>query len=257
MTPDPVDPRDAPLHDIEARLGDIAQTIQKFALLQFDARAAIGPAGDLIDAVAAGVNFLGEELGAAYGEIERRVTERTAELAVATRELRRRALHDELTGLPNRTLFWDRLNHRLSQEDRRAADFAVLFVDLDQFKDVNDELGHAAGDHLLIDVTARIRAALREGDSAARMGGDEFLVLLDEVVSSEAAVAVAERLIEALRAPHQFATDERVVTTSIGVAIGPGDFTGADSLVAAADAAMYEAKRAGKDRCVLYRGRSS
>ncbi len=245
------DQDDGQIQDV-GRLEDIVNTIQEFAALQFGARAQIGPEGDIVDAVSAGVNFLGEELEASFSEIERRVADRTAELAIATEELSRRALHDQLTGLPNRTLFWDRLSHRLSLADRRQTRFAVLFLDLDNFKAVNDTLGHAAGDRLLVDVAWRIRAELRAGDTAARVGGDEFVVLLDEVATSEAALVIAHRLSEALRAPYEIGADRRIAMASIGVVVGPESFGTADAVVAAADAAMYDAKRRGRGRCVVY-----
>ena len=238
--------------DRARRLEDIVSTIEAFASLHFEARALIGPDGDVVDAVAAGVNFLGEELEASFREIERRVADRTAELAIATQELSRRALHDELTGLPNRALFWEHLAHRLATADRRQTGFAVLFLDIDDFKVVNDTLGHAAGDRLLVDAASRLRAALRSGDTAARVGGDEFVVLLDDVATKEAALVVAERLGEALREPYEIGTDRRIATASIGAAVGPDGLETADDVVAAANAAMYDAKRRGGGRCVLY-----
>jgi diguanylate cyclase (GGDEF)-like protein len=240
------------VRDFETRLEGVVNTIQEFAALRFDARAPVGPDGDIVDAVAAGVNFLAEELEASFSEIERRVVDRTAELAIATRELGRRALHDELTGLPNRALFWEHLSHRLELADRRKTGFAVLFLDVDDFKVVNDTLGHAAGDQLLVDVASRLRAALRIGDTAARVGGDEFVVLFDDVATGEAALVVAERLNNALRVPYEIGTDRRIATASIGVAVGPDGLRTADDVVAAADAAMYDAKRRGGGRCVLY-----
>jgi diguanylate cyclase (GGDEF)-like protein len=243
---------DVQAQGVERRLEDIVGTIQEFAGLRFGARAQIGPDGDIVDAVSAGVNFLGEELEASFSEIERRVADRTAELAIATEELSRRALHDQLTGLPNRALFWDRLSHRLSLADRRQTGFAVLFLDLDNFKAVNDTQGHAAGDRLLVDVAWRVRAELRAGDTAARVGGDEFVVLLDEVATREAALVIAHRLSEALRAPYEIGADRRIAMASIGVVVGPESFETADAVVAAADAAMYDAKRHGRGRCVLY-----
>jgi diguanylate cyclase (GGDEF)-like protein len=249
-TPAPHGAADAP--DLELRLEEIVSVIQELAALRFGARAPVGHAGDIVDAVAAGVNALGEELEASFEEVERRVADRTAELAVATRELRHRALHDDLTGLPNRTLFWDRLAHRLSRAERDATAFAVLFLDLDDFKTVNDTLGHSAGDQLLVDVARRIEAGLRAGDTAARVGGDEFVVLLDDVAAGNAALTVALRITEALRAPFELGARRYAVTSSIGVAVGPGDFTTADAVVAAADAAMYDAKRRGRGLCVLH-----
>jgi diguanylate cyclase (GGDEF)-like protein len=249
----PPAPVGTPARSLEGRLEDVVRTIEEFASLQFEARALIGPDGDVVDAVAAGVNFLGEELEASFGEIERRVADRTAELAIALRELSRRALHDELTGLPNRALFWEHLSHRMELADRRQTGFAVLFLDVDDFKVVNDTQGHAAGDQLLVAVAARLRAVLRAGDTAARVGGDEFVVLLDDVATKEAAIAAAERLSEALRAPYEVGTDRRIATASIGIAVGPDGLETADDVVAAADAAMYDAKRHGGGRCVLYR----
>jgi diguanylate cyclase (GGDEF)-like protein len=248
----PLDQAETPVQDFERRLEGIVSTIQEFAALRFHVRAPVGPEGDIVDAVAAGVNFLAEELEASFTEIELRVADRTAELLVATQELSRRALHDELTDLPNRALFWEHLSHRLKVVDRRTTGFAVLFLDVDDFKVINDTLGHAAGDQLLVDVASRLRAELRAGDTAARMGGDEFVVLFDDVATQAAALAVAERLNEALRVPYEIGTDRRIATASIGVAVGSGDLETADDVVAAADAAMYDAKRHGGGRCVLY-----
>ncbi len=227
-------------------------TIQEFAALRFDARVPIGPDGDIVDAVGAGVNFLGEELEASFSEIERRVADRTAALEIAAQELSRRALHDELTGLPNRGVFWEHLSHRVALAGRRQTGFAVMFLDVDNFKVVNDTLGHDAGDRLLVDVASRLRAALRTGDVGARVGGDEFVVLLDDVATKETVLVVAERLSQALRAPYEIGTDRRIATASIGVAIGPAGFRTADEVVAAADSAMYDAKRRGGGRYVLY-----
>jgi len=248
----PTDPDDLLARGVQRRLEEIARTIQEFASLNFNVRAEVGPDGDIIDAVAAGVNFLGEELEASFRDIERQVVDRTAELVVATQELARQALHDQLTGLPNRTLFWDRLSHRISLADRRQSEFAVLFIDLDKFKTVNDTFGHPAGDQLLVAVASRIRAVLREGDSAARVGGDEFLVLLDEVASPKEALAIADRVSRAVRARPGHASDPPVTTTSIGVALSAGRAWTADEIVAAADAAMYDAKHRGRGQCVLY-----
>ena len=252
MAPEPPNQDDQRTQSVERRLEDVASVIQEFAALRFDARAALGPDGDIVDAVAAGVNFLGEELRASYGEIERRVADRTAELTLATRELGRRALHDELTGLPNRALFWEHLSRRLALAVRRRTGFAVLFLDVDDFKVVNDTLGHATGDRLLIDMASRLRGVLRAGDTAARVGGDEFVVLLDDVATKDAAVLVAARRREGRGQTHEIGDQRLIATASIGVAIGSEGLQTADGLVAAADSAMYDAKRRGGGRCVLY-----
>ena len=238
--------------DLERRLEEFVHVIQEFAALRFDARATVGRAGDIVDAVAAGVNSLGEELEATYREIEDRIAERTAELAIATRELRRRALHDDLTGLANRAAFWERFTHGLDGADPRGSNLAVLFLDVDDFKTVNDTLGHAAGDQLLVEMARRLTDELRAGDVAARVGGDEFLVLLDEIPTAEAALAVAHRVHDRLRAPYDLGPHRHTTTTSIGVAVGSDALTTPDAIVAAADAAMYDAKRSGRGTCVLY-----
>lgn len=238
--------------ELDRRLEEIVYVIQDLAALRFDARAEVGTAGDYVDAVAAGVNSLGEELQASYEELERRVAARTAELAIATRELRHQALHDNLTGLANRTALWDHLDRRLEATGRRRPGIAVLFLDLDDFKMVNDTFSHAAGDQLLMEVARRISAELRAGDVAARVGGDEFVVLLDNVATDEAALAVARRVAQTLRAPYGFDGHEYTTTASIGVAVAGDDLTTSDAVVAAADAAMYDAKRSGRGGCVLY-----
>lgn len=241
-----------PTRDLEKRLEEIVSTIQEFAELRFNARAPIGPDGNIADAVAAGVNFLDEELDAAFREIERRVADRTAQLTIATEDLARRALHDELTGLPNRALFWEHLVNRLRLAGRRQSSFAVLYIDVDHFKAVNDSLGHVAGDRLLVDLAARLRGALRAGDIAARVGGDEFVMLLDHVATEEATLVVAERLRDVVLVPCEIGVDHPIVTVSIGVAVGPANFRAAEEVVAAADAAMYHAKRLGGGRCALH-----
>lgn len=236
--------------DLERRLEEIVGVIQELAALRFDARATVGRAGDTVDAVAAGVNALGEELEASYQQIEQRVADRTAELAVVTRELRRRATRDHLTGLVSRAAFWECLEQRLA--DGPAAGFAVLFLDLDGFKAVNDTLGHAAGDQVLVEVARRITAQLRPEDTAARVGGDEFVVLLDDVATEGAALAAACRIGEGLRVPHELGGHRFTTAGSIGVALASARLATADAIVAAADAAMYDAKRAGQGSCVLH-----
>jgi diguanylate cyclase (GGDEF)-like protein len=156
------------------------------------------------------------------------------------------ALHDALTGLPNRLLFGDRLSHALERAERSGSEVAVLFLDLDRFKTVNDSLGHAAGDDLLCTVAERVATCMRSADTAARLGGDEFAVLLEDLTSSTEAVRVAERIVEALRAPIAVAGREIFVSTSIGIATGAGD------LLRQADVAMYRAKAEGKGRFAIY-----
>jgi diguanylate cyclase (GGDEF)-like protein len=158
------------------------------------------------------------------------------------------ALHDSLTGLPNRALFLDRLAHAL-ERGGVAGRVGVLFCDLDRFKTVNDSLGHAAGDELLVAVASRLSGCLRAGDTAARLGGDEFAVLIEDVRSEREAVAVAERLIEALNPPFEIRGREVFVSASVGVVVGSGR---GEELLRNADVAMYRAKAEGKGRCALF-----
>ena len=159
------------------------------------------------------------------------------------------ALHDPLTGLPNRTLFLDRLQQSLRRSRRRGADSgaAVLFIDLDHFKGVNDSLGHQAGDQLLQSVALRLDAALRPGDTVARIGGDEFTVLLEDVTDAREATVVAERVLGTLADPLRVVGRELNVSGSIGIALGGPDVD-PHELINDADVAMYRAKAQGKAR---------
>jgi diguanylate cyclase (GGDEF)-like protein/PAS domain S-box-containing protein len=168
----------------------------------------------------------------------RDVTERRA----LERELEHQAFHDRLTGLANRALFRDRLEHALARRNRNQHPVAVLLLDLDDFKVVNDSLGHAAGDRLLVLVAERLRGRLRAADTTARMGGDEFAVLLDDPAAADEATHVAERLIDALAAPYQLDGRELFVRASIGVALAARTGQPADELLRDADMAMYAAK---------------
>ena len=166
--------------------------------------------------------------------------------------LRELAYHDPLTRLPNRTHLWDRLSEAIRHAERTGRGLAVLFLDLDRFKDINDALGHAAGDEVLRKVGARIAERLRRRDSIGRHGGDELLVVLEDVEGSETVERVVLKILEAVRAPIEFNGDPLAVSASIGVANYPESGTTPDALVSAADAAMYEAKEAGGDRFAVH-----
>jgi diguanylate cyclase (GGDEF)-like protein len=159
------------------------------------------------------------------------------------------ALHDALTGLPNRALFTDRIQHALTQGRRRGTSCGVIFMDLDRFKNVNDSLGHGAGDELLIAVARRIDQSLRSADTAARLGGDEFAVLLEDLSGVDEAVLVADRIAEALAVPIVVQGREVYVKASVGIAVGR---SGASELLRQADVAMYRAKAEGKGRCRVF-----
>jgi diguanylate cyclase (GGDEF)-like protein len=168
------------------------------------------------------------------------------------RELEHQAFHDHLTGLANQSLFRDRVEHALARLRRRRARLAVLFIDLDNFKTVNDSLGHSVGDELLVAVTGRLSGCVRPGDTAARLGGDEFAVLLEDTDDEHDAVDVAERVIARLRPPFTIAGIDIAATASVGVAFSDADIT-TDQLLRNADLAMYTAKRRGKDCCQIFR----
>src|SRR5215216_1749811 len=178
----------------------------------------------------------------------RDVTERRA----LEEQLRHQALHDPLSGLPNRALFMDRLEHALTRANRRGSKVTVLFADLDNFKVINDSLGHKAGDQLLMAVAERLKAHLRPEDTAARLGGDEFTILVEDISSVGEVVQLAERIAEILQPPFALEEQEVFVTVSTGLALNsPAQAQPAD-LLRHADLAMYRAKHRGKARYEVF-----
>jgi diguanylate cyclase (GGDEF)-like protein/PAS domain S-box-containing protein len=167
-------------------------------------------------------------------------------------ELTHRAHHDALTSLPNRSNFLARLETALEKAVETGHTVAVLFVDVDRFKLVNDNLGHEAGDRLLFDVANRLRACVRPADVVARFGGDEFTVLLDDVSSTDAAIATAQRITEVLQTPLEFEGQEIVLSASIGITLSTGGIDSAGDLLRNADLAMYSAKDKGRSRWELF-----
>jgi diguanylate cyclase (GGDEF)-like protein/PAS domain S-box-containing protein len=171
---------------------------------------------------------------------------------VAQLRLQHDALHDTLTGLPNRSLFIDRVNQILQRSVRDpTSGCAVLFIDIDRFKLVNDSLSHAVGDHLLVALAGRIAAALRPGDTVARLGGDEFTVLLEDIVVAVDAQVVAERIFDSLGEAFEIDGNELFVSASIGIAVSTPGLISSD-LMRNADIAMYDAKRRGRGRCAIF-----
>jgi diguanylate cyclase (GGDEF)-like protein len=161
------------------------------------------------------------------------------------------ALHDALTGLANRVLFFDRLNTAIATAHRKNGSFALLYLDLDDFKPVNDNYGHETGDLVLRCIAERLRGRVRESDTVARLGGDEFILLFNDTLDESAAITVAEKVIAEVTAPLPVEGCAHRVGCSIGIALYPRDGEDADSLMRHADTAMYGAKRLGKNRYLL------
>jgi diguanylate cyclase (GGDEF)-like protein/PAS domain S-box-containing protein len=167
-------------------------------------------------------------------------------------KLERLALHDSLTDLPNRSLFTDRLDRALARASRAGNSVVLLFIDLDEFKPVNDTLGHALGDRLLQSVADRLRNCMRQADTVSRFGGDEFLVLLPDVPPTQDAAICAAKVFRSLQPAHQIGGHELPVTASIGVASYPRDAADGNGLLKCADAAMYRAKSQGGNRYEIF-----
>jgi diguanylate cyclase (GGDEF)-like protein len=168
------------------------------------------------------------------------------------RELRQLAYTDRLTGLPNRALFHDRLERALVMADRHKTPVAVLFLDLDRFKTINDSLGHEIGDEVLVAVAQRLRRCLRAEDTLARLGGDEFAILLPEITSRRDTHLVTDKCLAALSEPELIGSHELTVNASIGVAVSPEDGADVQHLLRSADAAMYRAKARGGGRAETF-----
>ncbi len=183
------------------------------------------------------------------GRLDAAMTEREAlqaELDAARKtkdEFRDLAYHDDLTGLPKRSLLYDRLGLAITHAHRQASHLALLFLDLDDFKAVNDSFGHDSGDRLLVELATRVRSSVRAGDTVARFGGDEFVVLLDSVTGPQDAAHVAAKVLDAAQASYRLDGHDVSVAASVGVSVYPGDGTSADELVRSADAAMYRDKQ--------------
>ncbi len=196
------------------------------------------------------ISLMADDAGQPYGlvSVDRDITEYKR----LEEKLTYMATHDSLTGLPNRRLFDDRLKLALAQARRHQIELAVIFLDLDYFKDINDTLGHRIGDQLLEVVGERLTNLLRETDTIARMGGDEFLILLPEIARREDAGKVARKILEAVGEPVVVEGHDLYVTASVGISLYPDDGDDGESLMQKADIAMYQAKSEGKDNYQYY-----
>lgn len=220
------------LRDLKEQADILTWTEEKF--VRFD--------GTKVDIEMAGIPFKykGKQ---AVQLIFRDITKRK----MAEQRLEYLALYDSLTELPNRRSFFDRFSHSLAQAERYKRLVALLFIDLDHFKEVNDTLGHDIGDLLLKEVTKRLEGCLRKSDVPARMGGDEFTVILTQVANTQDAEIVAQRIVESISGPYHIGGHECSVGVSIGIALYPSDGDDIEELLRKADFAMYNAKKIGND----------
>lgn len=207
-----------------------------------------------------------EDLKQANELLEVQVAQRTSELKSANDKLRldleerkrveqsirHMAHHDALTGLPNRALFRDRLSHAMAQADRYHQILAVLFLDLDRFKAINDTLGHNVGDQLLKIAAERLRSCVRDCDTVARLGGDEFTIIVEDIIEVQDAAVVAQKILDTLSQPFNLYGHEVFISVSIGLTLYPNDDENADNLLRNADSAMYRAKEYGRNNYQFY-----
>ena len=230
----------------------LAAGMRKVAAGRLDERVTLAGLQE-IDELSISFNAMAENLEGRTAELLEEITERKR----AEETIRHQAYHDPLTGLPNRTLFIDRLSLALARARRTGRMMAVMFIDLDRFKLVNDTAGHPEGDEFLRSIAAELKELVREGDTVSRAGGDEFTVLLPEIARVRDAVAVAQRILESLRQPRLLAGHEFHITPSIGITIyptGDGSTEGedAETLLTNADIAMYRAKDEGGNRYQIH-----
>jgi diguanylate cyclase (GGDEF)-like protein len=247
-------------HDVTDAVSDINRTLWQLSLTVLGVLATLFFLQLVVVRRAQGIlRTQSVALEEANRDLDQRVQTRTTELQAEVNERRSAearldhlAHHDPLTGLPNRLMFAEQLKKSISNTARGERRLAVLFIDLDRFKEVNDTLGHSFGDKLLVDVTHRLVTRLRAGDSLARIGGDEFICILEDIKDAAEAGYTADKLIELLIEPFQILEHEIYIDASIGICIYPADGEDVDTLVRNADTAMYQAKEHGRGRSHFY-----
>jgi diguanylate cyclase (GGDEF)-like protein len=235
------------VHSIIDPLQRLRQGVRAISAGYFDVRVQVDTRDEL-GHLANAFNGMAQELEDSHSALQTEIHKQKA----AAQRIEYLAYNDQLTSLPNRTMFSAALNQALHEAQRHTRRFALLFVDLDRFKHINDTLGHATGDVLLKDVALRLGEALRAGDMVARLGGDEFVVLIKDLQNEKHAEIVAEKILAAIATPLLFSGHELRVTCSIGVSIYPGDGEDAQTLMKNADIAMYQAKEKGRNHFAFY-----
>jgi len=254
-TPSHADDRGAHLAGLRYLLGWLAPATAAFAALAVAAGAAFRDRSTVVSALALGgavamVFLLSRRLATQVLQSlddaiagQERLEVQLAAVLETKEEYRTLAYHDGLTGLPNRSLFQDRLGLAITHSSRLQGHLALLYLDIDDFKGVNDSFGHGSGDRVLVELARRIRAAVRAEDTVARLGGDEFVVLLAQVTGAGDAARVAAKVLEAVRPPFRVDGHEVSIAASVGVSVYPDDGTSSDDLVRHADGAMYRDKQ--------------
>jgi diguanylate cyclase (GGDEF)-like protein len=192
-------------------------------------------------------------LSRSFHDMQTQIVAHLSELDENRKTLDHLARHDTLTGLPNRRMFFDRLEHAIVSSRRTGKHLAVLFVDLDRFKEINDTLGHAAGDSVLVNFAKLLRSAVREADTVARLGGDEFVILLDSINDPQQVMVVVRKLQDLFQGSMQIEGHKLIVHSSIGISIYPEDGKNADELIQNADQAMYNSKKDGGNASSFYK----
>jgi len=246
-------------HAVTRPIAEITSTAKRISASQDYSLRINKQTDDELGAVIDGINgMLGqierrdEQLAAHATQLEHEVAERTRELEHITEQFRHQAYHDELTGLPNRALFMERLGYSISQSSRQKQSLALIFLDLDGFKTINDVLGHDVGDELLVDIAQRLTSTIRTSDTVSRFGGDEFTLLLNDISSNEALIKMAEKLLHVVSQPILCGNREVHLSTSMGISMYPQDSESAIDLLKFADTAMYQAKKLGKNTYQFY-----
>jgi diguanylate cyclase (GGDEF)-like protein len=191
-------------------------------------------------------------LARSFNDMQIEIRAQMMELYESKQQLDHLARHDILTGLPNRMMFFDTLEHEMAAVRRTGKQLAVLFIDLDRFKEINDSLGHAVGDEVLRASARRFKGLVREVDTVARLGGDEFMILLSGLDDVQHLSAIAQKIITGISRPIQIGPNELQVSASIGISLYPKDAANAADLVHKADLAMYQSKTAGRDVYMFY-----